>query len=299
MKIFSGNSNLPLAHKIASELNLTLSPIEHHTFPDGERRIKLEVSVAGEDCILINPTSPPVESNLMELCFIADAMKGSGANSITAVVPYLGYQRQDHIFRTGEARSLEVVINMMEVSGITRFIGVDFHSIKIPELFTIDVTHLSALPLFAQKIKEITSDMDNSCIVSPDMGGIRRTGLLKEELGGEIEAVAVEKNRDVKSGEISASGIHGNVKNVCFIVDDMISSGKTIVQCVDELKKAGGKEFYVFATHAVFSKEAHNLLQNSDIKTVFITDSIEVKPEDQFSKLEVLSLAPLISSSIL
>lgn len=298
MKIFSGNSNYPLAVKIAESLGLSVSPIEHHTFPDGERRIKLEVPVAGEDCIVINPTSPPVDSNLMELCFIADALKGSGAASITAVVPYLGYQRQDHIFRTGEARSLEVVINMMEVSGITRFIGVDFHSIKIPELFKIEVNHLSALPLFAKQIREISGDLSDACIVSPDMGGIRRVELLKEELGEDIETVAVEKNRDIVSGEISASGIHGNVKKVHFIVDDMISSGKTLVQCVEELKKAGGEEFYVFATHAVFSHDTPQLLQNSDLSKVYVTDSIEIKSEKQFPKLKILSLAPVISSSL-
>ncbi len=299
MKIFSGNSNIPLAAKIAAELHLELSPIEHHTFPDGERRIKLEVDVAGQDCILINPTSPPVDSNLMELCFIADALKGSGANSITAVVPYLGYQRQDHIFRTGEARSLEVVINMMEVSGISRFIGVDFHSIKIPELFSIEVKHLSALPLFASKINELTSDFDNACLVSPDMGGIRRIELLKNELGLSIETVAVEKNRDTQSGDISATGIHGNVAEICFIMDDMISSGKTLVQCVNELKKQGGEEFYVFATHAVFSHNAQDLLQNSEIKKVYITDSIYIPEDRQFEKLEILSVAPLISSQLI
>lgn len=295
MKIFTGNSNIPLAQKLASELDLKISPIEHHEFPDGERRIKLEEDVAGQDCIVINPTSPPVDQNLMELCFIADAMKGSGAKSVTAVVPYLGYQRQDHIFRTGEARSLEVVINMMEVSGITRFIGVDFHSIKIPELFKIEVKHLSALPLFADKIREITPDLSKSCIVSPDMGGIRRIELLKNELGGNIESVAVEKNRDVVTGDINSSGVHGNVRPVCFIVDDMISSGKTIVQCIEELKKAGGKTFYVMATHGVFSKEAHVILENSYAEKIYITDSIEIKPEKMFAKLEILSLAPEIA----
>lgn len=296
MKIFTGNSNIPLAQKLASELQLELSPIEHHIFPDGERRIKLEEDVVGQDCVVINPTSPPVDQNLMELCFIADAMKGSGAKSITAVVPYLGYQRQDHIFRTGEARSLEVVINMMEISGITRFIGVDFHSIKIPELFKIDVVHVSALPLFAEKIKELCPDLNSACIVSPDMGGIRRTALLKNELGGDMETVSVEKNRDVISGDISASGIHGNVRPVCFIVDDMISSGKTIVQCIEELKKAGGKTFYVMATHGVFSKDAHVNLENSLAEKIYITDSIEIKAEKHFSKLEILSLAPSIAS---
>lgn len=295
MKLFSGNSNYPLAENVAKALDVKISPIEHHIFPDGERRIKLEEDVAGEDCVVVNPTSPPVDQNLMELCFIADAMKGSGAHSITAVVPYLGYQRQDHIFRTGEARSLEVVINMMEVSGVTRFIGVDFHSIKIPELFKIEVVHLSALPIFAKKIMELADSLTDVCIVSPDMGGIRRTELLKKELSTEVETVAVEKNRDVKSGEISASGIHGNVKPICFIVDDMISSGKTIAQCIEELKKAGGKTFYVMATHGVFSKDAHVILQDSAAEKIFITDSIFITPEKTFPKLEILSLSSEIA----
>lgn len=297
MKIFSGQSNKPLAESIAKELGISVSPIELHVFPDGERRIMLEENVTGEDCIVVNPTSPPVDSNLMELCFILDAMKRSGAESVTAVVPYLGYQRQDHIFRIGEARSLEVVINMIEVSGATRFIGVDFHSIKIPELFKVDVTQLSALPLFAAKIKEIEPSLEDSCIVTPDMGGIRRIDILRDELGG-VETVSVEKDRDVVSGDIKASGVHGNVKKTCFIVDDMISSGGTIVQCIDELRKAGGERFFVFATHAVFSKEAPQKLQESDAEKVFITDSIEVPVGKQFEKLEVLSLAPEIATSL-
>lgn len=295
MKLFSGQSNKPLAARIAKELGISVSPIELHVFPDGERRIMLEENVTGEDCIVVNPTSPPVDSNLMELCFILDAMKGSGAKSVTAVVPYLGYQRQDHIFRIGEARSLEVVIDMIEVSGATRFIGVDFHSIKIPELFSINVTQLSALPLFAKKIKELSPTLEDSCIVSPDMGGIRRLDLLKDQLGG-IETVAVEKDRDIVSGDIKASGIHGNVRKTCFIVDDMISSGGTIVQCIEELKKAGAERVFVFATHAVFSKEAPQKLEESDAEKVFITDSIEVPESKQFGKLEVLSLASSISS---
>lgn len=298
MKLFTGSANKNLAEKIALSLDLQVSPIETHIFPDGERRIKLQEEVAGIPCVVVNPTSPPVDSNLMELCFILDAVTRSGASSAMAVVPYLGYQRQDHIFREGEARSLEVVIKMIETAGATRFIGVDFHSIKIPELFSIPVVHLSAIPLFAEKIKEYGSDFSDTCLVTPDMGGIRRIDLLKEELGGNIETVAVEKDRDIVSGGIKASGVHGTVKKTCFIVDDMISSGKTIVQCIEELKKLGGETFYVMATHAVFSEEAPVLLQNSDAEIVFVTDSIEVPEKKQFKKLQVLSLAPLIANAL-
>lgn len=298
MKLFSGSANKPLASKIAKVQGISVSPIETHIFPDGERRIKLEEDVVGQDVVIVNPTSPPVDNNLMELCFILDAVTRSGAKSTTAVVPYLGYQRQDHIFRVGEARSLEVVVNMIEGAGATRFIGVDFHSIKIPELFSIPVTHLSAIPLFAEKIKEFSSDFTDVCIVTPDMGGIRRIDLLKEELGGNIETVAVEKDRDIVTGGIKASGVHGTVKKTCFIVDDMISSGKTIVQCIEELQKLGAEKFFVMATHAVFSSDAPRLLEGSSAELVFVTDSIEVPEDKKFKKLEIMSLAPLIAEAL-
>lgn len=257
----------------------------------------LQDDVAEEDVIIVQPTCPPVDSNLVELCLLVDAAKISGARQVAAVVPYLGYQRQDHIFRTGEARSLEVVIRMIEGTGASSFLGVDFHSIKIPELFHIPVEHISALPLFAHQIKELSPDFSGACLVTPDMGGIRRIEMLRE-LVGDIEYVSVEKDRDIVSGEIKVAEVHGQVKKTCFIVDDMISSGGTIVEAIEALKKKGGEVFYVFATHPVFSEEAPELLEKSDAKKVYVTDSILVSQEKQFQKLEVLSLAPQIAHAL-
>lgn len=297
MKIFSSTSNVPLAQKIAEHLGLPLSPIETHVFPDGERRVKLEEDVASTPCVVVAPTSPPVDNNIMELCLIVDALKGAGATKITAVVPYLGYQRQDHIFRTGEARSLEVVIKMIEAVGASAFIGVDFHSIKIPELFSIPVAHITAIPVFATVIKDMNVDLDEACIVSPDMGGLRRLEALKQELGG-IEMVSVEKERDVVTGEIHISGIHGNVKKVCFVVDDMISSGGTMVEALKELKKNGAERIFVMVTHAVFSEDAPKILEESLAEKVFVTDAIYIPEERSFSKLEVVSISKPIADAI-
>lgn len=294
MKIFSGSANPSLAQKIAEILTIPLSGVENHIFPDGERRIMLQDDVAGEDVIIVQPTSPPVDSNLVELCLLLDAARISGARQVTAVVPYVGYQRQDHIFRTGEARSLEVVIRIIEASGASAFVGVDFHSIKVPELFHIPVEHLSALPLFAKKIKELSDTYEDSCLVTPDLGGIRRIELLKD-LVGDINYVCVQKDRDIVSGKIQVSNIEGDVKKTCFIVDDMISSGGTIVQAINALKKQGAERFFVMATHPVFSEKAPELLQNSLAEKIFVTDSIQVPEEKQFQKLEVLSLASLIA----
>ncbi len=297
MKIFSGSANEPLAQKIAAQIGIRLSTVENHVFPDGERRIKLQDDVVNENVIIVQPTSPPVDSNLIELCFLLDAARRNGARQVTAVVPYLGYQRQDHIFREGEARSLEVVIKMIEGSGASGFLGVDLHSIKIPELFTIGVTHLSALPLFAQKIHEFTDDFSKSCLVTPDMGGIRRIELLKD-LVGDIEFVVVEKDRDIVTGDIKVAKVHGTVRKTCFIVDDMISSGKTIAESIASLSNMGAEKFFVMATHAVFSDKAPKLLQDSEAEVVFVTDSIVVPEKKQFKKLEVLPLAPAITAGL-
>lgn len=331
MKLFSGSSNKPLAESIAQELEIGLSPIELHVFPDGERRIKLNDNVVEQDCVVIQPTNTPVDQNYMELFFLLDACKRSGAKSVTAVVPYLGYQRQDHVFREGEAVSLEVVIRMMEAAGATKIVSVDLHSIKIPELFHIPIIHLSALPLFAEEIKKIarysvilgseatpesdsgpsnlagrqarmTKDVDFSdfCLVSPDMGGIRRIKQISEMLDG-MPYVATVKDRDLATGKIQTIAIEGDKKNIkkrALIVDDMASSGKTLIEAAKLLHSMGVEESIAFVTHAIFSEDAPQVLQNSILQKVYVTDTVLVPEEKRFEKLEIISLASEIAKTI-
>jgi ribose-phosphate pyrophosphokinase len=291
LKIFSGNSNKPLAKKIAKIFSVDLSPLEITVFSDGEQRIRIKDSVVGQDCVLVQSTSAPVDENYMELFFIIDALKRSGANSITAVIPYLGYQRQDHVFRDGEAVSLEVVIKNLEGLGVSRVITFDLHSIKIPELFSIPVSHLSVLPLFAEKIKEISGQaLDDTVLISPDMGGIRRIKILSQMLS-DMPYVTIDKNRNLETGEVSADEINGKVLKHAIIVDDMISTGKTIVTAAELLKKNGAEDLVVMATHPVFSKGSSKLLQESIVSKVIVTDSINVPEEKKFKKLEIISIA--------
>ncbi len=297
MKVFSGSANRPLSEKIAVSLSLQLSSIELHTFSDGEQRVKLEEKVVNEDVVIVQPTGIPTDKNYMELFFIIDAARRNGAKSITVVIPYIGYQRQDHVFRTGEARSLEVVIRFMEQAGGTKFIAVDTHTIKVPELFIKPFVHVSALPLFAKIIKEEDLIDSDSFLVSPDMGGIRRIKQLSEMLD-DLPYAAIEKNRDLKSGALAARVIHGKVHKRAIIVDDMISSGGTIVTACKLLKKKGVERIYVFATHPVFSEKAPELLQASFAKKVFVTDTIFVSKFSQFPKLEILSVADVIAEQI-
>lgn len=297
MKIFTGSSNKFLSEKIVKELELDLSPLEIYIFPDGEKRIRVLERVVDEHCVVVQSTSTPADQNYMELFFIVDAIKRSGAKAVTAVIPYLGYQRQDHIFRDGEAVSLEVVIRTLEAVGMDKLILFDLHSIKIPELFHIPVSHLSALPLFAEKIKKNGWTNSDTALVSPDMGGVRRIKILSEMLSG-MPYTSIVKNRNLATGKLTAERVEGKLKKRALIVDDMISSGGTIITAANVLLKNGVSEIYVFATHPVFSDAAPEVLQKSAAQKVFVTDTIEVSKEKQFSKLEILSIAEMIAKEL-
>lgn len=297
MKLFSGSANKPLAEKIAKVLDIPVSPREIFIFPDGERRIQIQENIINEDVVIVQPTTPPVDTHYFELFFLADAAKRSGAKSVTAVVPYLGYQRQDHVFRDGEAVSLEVIVKTMQAVGIDKVISFDLHTVKIPEVFSIPMIHLSALPMFAEEIKKQSWDGLDSVLVSPDMGGIRRIKMLSELLG-EMPYATIEKNRDVATGQIEMAAIKGEITPRVIIVDDMISSGSTIVKATEALKKKGAYEVYVFVTHAVFSSDAPKILQESEVDRIYVTDSVYIPPEKQFMKLKILSLAGMIANKI-
>lgn len=290
MKIFSGNANKPLADKIAKHLNLQLSPLEITVFPDGEKRVKVNDEVLDINCVVVQPTSTPPDQNYMELFLIIDALKRSGAKTVTAVVPYLGYQRQDHIFREGEDVSLEVVIETLQKTGMDRILAFDLHSIRIPELFQVPVVHLSALPLFAKEIKK-DFDLKEIVLVSPDMGGIRRIKEIAEMLEN-IPYATVVKNRDLNTGQINDSELNGDVRGkVAVIVDDMIATGATLVDAANMLLENGATKVVAFATHPVFAGEAAKILQESKIERVVVTDTIEVSKAKQFAKLEILSIS--------
>lgn len=310
MKVFSGSSNRPLADKIAKALNLKVSPVEIHIFPDGERRIRILDKVVDEDVVIIQTTSPNPDTYYIELFFLVEGAKRSGAKSVTAVVPYLGYQRQDHIFREGEAVSLEVIIKTLEAVGMDKLITLDLHSVKIPELFSIPIIHLSALSIFAEKIREIVlsaeraGQISNFILVSPDMGGIRRIKLLSEMLDS-MPYVSIIKERDLVTGNIESSRFNREIQDWkkgiknAIIVDDMISTGRTIVAAVELLIKNGINRNFVFATHPVFSGDYKKILQNSRAEKIFVTDTINIPEDKQFGKLEVLSVAEVIAEQLI
>lgn len=297
MKLVSGSANKPLAEKIAVKLGVSVTPLEIFIFPDGERRVRVLENVLEEDCIIVQPTNPDVDTNYIELFLIADALKRSGARLLTIVMPYMGYQRQDHIFRDGEAVSLDVMIKAIESLGVNKIISFDLHSIKIPELFHMPILHASALPLFAETIKMRGWNDTETVLVTPDMGGIRRIKQLSEMLDN-MPYVTISKNRDLETGSVEASSYEGTLKKRAILIDDMISSGNTIVTASTLLRQNKVEEMYTFVTHPIFSTEASQLLEKSVVKKVFVTDSVFVPQEKQFPKLEILSLSAMIAKEI-
>lgn len=296
MLIFSGSSNTSLARKVAKELGKNLSKLEIVTFPDKENRVRVIDKVLDQDVVVVQSTGVSPNRYYIELFFILDSLKRSGAKSITLVIPYLGYQRQDHIFRDGESVSIEVIIKIIEGLGVNSVIAFDLHSIKIPEFFSVPIVQLSALPVFAKEIEKMkTSDL---VLVSPDMGGIRRIKLLAELLDNKIPCISIEKNRDLNTGEVKSTKINGEVKKTAVIIDDVISTGKTLISAANLLKKYGAKEIYVMATHGIFADDASVALESSIIKKIIVSDTIEVHSNRRFNKLQVISVSPLITQEL-
>lgn len=299
MIFFGDDQNKALSDGLAAALSSSLNFPDITVFPDGERRVRLCESVVEEDVVFLKTASvtPNVDSFIVETAFLIDAIKRSGANTVTGIIPYIPYSRADHVFRDGEAVPLEVVIHMFENAGLSKVVFVDPHTIKMSEMFSIDVVNLSALSLFADKIKQLDFDRDNAVIVSPDMGGLRRMEQLSGMLDG-LPFASIEKDRNYDDGSIKANGVHGEIKKTCFVVDDIISSGRTIVQAVEKLKDKGATTVYVFATHPVLSENASEILEKCGAKKIFVTDALPVSQEKEFETLEVLSLAPLLERAL-
>jgi len=296
MLIFSGSSNKPLAQKIAHHLGKKVSLAEIFVFPDGEKRITIKEKVLDETAVVIQSTNTPADTNYMELFLLVDALKRSGAEFVKLLIPYMGYQRQDHIFRDGEGVSLEVMAKILQTVGVSEVFSFDFHSIKIPEIFTIPTHNLSALSVFAQKIKEEFSGKE-PILVSPDMGGIRRIKEISEMLN--LPYVTIVKDGDLNTGNICDSKLNGEVSGKqALIVDDTIATGDTMVYAVDLLIKNGATKVFAFATHAVLADEANKVLEESRIEKVFVTDTVEVPEKKQFAKLEILSIADVTAKAL-
>ena len=296
MKILSGTSNLKLSKDIAKNLKLKLINTNIRRFADGEIYIEINENIRGNSVFVVQSTSNPANDNIMELLLVIDALKRSSAKTVTAVIPYFGYARQDRKVAPRTSISAKVVANLISNAGATRVVTVDLHAGQIQGFFDMPVDNLYTAPLFSKYIKKKLNTKKLIC-VSPDVGGVART----RDLANRIKAdLAIIDKRRPAPGKSEVMNILGNVKEkTCIIVDDIIDSGGTIINAVDALKKNGAVDVYVFITHGVLSGDAAKKIQKSKIKKLIITDSIDnSKKTKNNSKIEVLSISSLMSEAI-
>lgn len=290
--IFAGSSNPELADKIAKKLGLELGEISIKKFSDGEIWAKFMENIRGRDVFIVQPTQPPAE-NLMELLIMLDAAKRSSAKRTTAVIPYFGYARQDRKDQPRVSITAKLVANLITTAGADRAITMDLHAPQIQGFFDIPVDHLYASPIFTGLFREIS---DNFVVVSPDIGGIKLARSYAKRLQANL--VVIDKRRP-KQNQAEVMNIIGDVKGKdVLIVDDLIDTGGTFVSSIAALKKHGAKEIYGAVTHPVLSNGAIKRIEQSELKQLFVTDSIPLNDLDKNTKLVIRSASDLLAEAI-
>ena len=295
IKLFALNSNKPLAQKIADAMGIPLGKTSVDRFSDGEIRINIEESIRGDEIFIIQSTSAPVNDNLMELLIMIDALRRASAATINVVIPYYGYARQDRKVRSREPITAKLVADMIEKAGANRVIALDLHAAQIQGFFDIPVDHLMGAPLLADYF--LTNKLDkDAVVVSPDHGGVSRARKLAEFLKAPI---AIIDKRRPRANVAEVMNIIGSVKGKrCILIDDMIDTAGTITLASQALMDAGATDVYACATHPVLSGPAIERIENSPIKQLVVTDSIQLPEEKQIDKLIQVSVGPLIGDAI-
>ena len=295
LKIFTGNANPALAKEICDYLGLPLGEAFVGRFNNGEVQIMIDESVRGKDVFIIQPTSYPVNDNLMELMVMADALKRASARHITAVVPYYGYARQDRKTRGREPITAKLVANLMQTSGITRLVTIDLHAGQIQGFFDVPVDHLYGASILAKYINE--KDLEDVIVVSPDLGGVTRDRDLADRIGAPI--AIIEKKRP-EPGVAKVMNLIGDVKGKnCIIVDDIVDTAGSLVEGAKALEAFGAKSVMAAVTHAVLTDPASERIANSNIKELIVTNTMPLPENCKLDNVTQLSVAPLLGEAIM
>lgn len=295
LRIFSGNANPGLAKEIASHLGLTMGNAFVGHFNNGETQVIIDESVRGKDVFIVQPTCNPVNDSMMELLIMVDAAKRASARSITAVIPYYAYARQDRKTRGREPISAKLVANLLTTAGVNRVMTVDLHAGQIQGFFDIPVDHLPGVPILAEYIR--SKNLDDIIIVSPDLGGVTRARQLADRLHAPI--AIIEKRRPMP-GVAEVMNLIGNVAGrTAVMIDDIVDTAGSLTEGANALMKYGAKEVYACCTHGVLSDPAVARIQSSVLKELVITNTIPLPVEKECEKIKVLSMAPLLGEAIL
>ncbi len=294
--IFSGNSNKSLAESIVSRLGMRLGAATVSKFSDGEIMVKINESVRGRDVFVVQPTNAPSDSNLMELMVMTDALKRASANTITAIMPYFGYSRQDRASEPRVPITAKLVSNLIATSGVDRVVTMDLHAGQIQGFFDIPVDNLYALPVFYKYMQDNNLCNDDTVIVSPDAGGVARARIYAKKFG--MPLAIIDKRR---SGPNVAKVMHviGEIAGKkCILIDDMIDTAGTLTEAAVALMEHGAVSVKAMATHGILSGPAIDRISSSVIEKVIITDTIDNTRLKDFTKLQILSVAGILATSI-
>lgn len=293
--ILSGSANPKLAADIANHIGVRLCDALVSRFNNGETQIMIGESVRGRDIFIIQPTSQPVNDNLVELLIMVDACRRASANSITAVVPYYAYARQDRKTRGREPISAKLVANLMETAGVDRVVTVDLHAGQIQGFFDIPVDHLAASPILAEYFEE--NPLTDPIVVSPDLGGVTRARTLADHLG---TAIAIIEKRRPEPGKAEVMNIIGDIKDKdCIMIDDIVDTAGSLCEGAKALQRLGARSVYACCSHAILSDPAVRRINESNIEKLIITDTVPLPPEKEADKIVVRSLADTIGDVII
>lgn len=294
LSLFSCGAHPRLSREVCDLLDIREGDITVTAFSDCETRVVVGDSVRGNDVYLFQPTCAPVNENIMKLLIALDSMKRASARSITAVIPYYGYSRQDKKTKGREPITAKLVADLLSVAGANRIMCFDLHTAAIQGYFNIPVDHLSAIPLLCQYIRDKRFD-EEVVIVSPDAGGVARARAFAKRLDA---GLAIIDKRRPKPNESEMVNLVGDVNGkVAILVDDLIDTAGTICGAAQLLRRKGARHVLACATHPVFSGPAAERLAESEIEEVIVTNTIPIR-EGLFDRLRVLSIAPFISEAI-
>jgi ribose-phosphate pyrophosphokinase len=294
LQVFAGNAHPALAAAIMSELDAPLGRALVGTWRNGETRVKLDENVRGSDVFIIQSLCNPVDHHIIELLLMIDAVKRASAARITAVIPYYGYAKQEKKTSGREPISAKLVANLIVTAGADRVLTLDLHAPAIEGFFDIPVDHLRATPLLARRFRRETHTP--VVAVSPDAGGVARAEEFRGRVGGSL-AIISKRHPQPDASEVLE--MVGNVDGqVAVIIDDMISTGGTLVLAANLLKERGASEVHAAATHGIFAGDALAHIAASPIQRIFITDSLPLPANGPRDLIEVVTVAPLLAEAI-
>ncbi|MCC4411770.1 ribose-phosphate diphosphokinase [Limosilactobacillus reuteri] len=299
VRLFSLNSNPKLAEQIAQRVGIPLSKASISHFADGEIKITIDESIRGCEVYVIQSVSDPVNTNLMELLIMVDALRRASAAKINVVMPYYGYARQDRKARSREPITAKLIANLLEMDQISRLVTIDLHAPQVQGFFDIPVDHLQATSLFTKYIEKQNLG-DDIVVVAPDHAGVNLARKYAERIKASI-AIIDNRNDEVRerTEQEVPEYVIGDVKGkTAIIVDDIVDTGVRMNLSAQALKNFGAAKVYGIATHAVLSADAVNTLQNSPLEKMIVTDTIQLPKEKKFPKLVQLSVDDLLKEAI-